>query len=76
MVDSSNFIKKGDDFRQEAAARLKGSFFGNFMSSKADRQEQAKELYQQAANCYKAGRDPEQAVECMMLCLELEQDPS
>jgi len=42
------------------------------MSSKADRQEDAKNLYQQAANCYKAGRDPEQAVECMMLCLELE----
>lgn len=45
------------------------------MSGKAERQDQAKELYQQAANCYKAGRDIEQAVECIMLCLDCEQDP-
>ncbi len=45
MVERGNFIQKGDDFRQQAAAKLKGSFFGNLMQGKAERQEQAKELY-------------------------------
>jgi len=45
MVEKGNFIQKGDEFRQLAASKLKGSFFGNMMQGKADRQEQAKEYY-------------------------------
>lgn len=42
------------------------------MASKSDRENEAKELFQQAANCYKAGNDRESAVECLMLCIECE----
>ena len=31
----------------------KGSFFGNFAKSKQDRNDEAKDLYIQAANCFK-----------------------
>jgi len=48
MVDSgqTGFIRRGDEFRQQAAAKLKGSFFGNMMQGKEERKDQAKELYQ------------------------------
>lgn len=36
MVESANksFILKGDEFRKQADAKRKGSFFGNLMNSK------------------------------------------
>lgn len=70
MVDSSEFAKKGDDLRLKAEATLKGSFFGNLMKGKQDRADEALELYQQAANCYKHAQDPAQAVECYLKCVE------
>ena len=74
MVDASNpaFTKQGDDFRKKGDSARKGSFFGNLMTGKEDRDNEAKELYKQASNCYKAGNDKESAVECLLLCLECE----
>ena len=37
MVEKSNFLQKGDEFRQLATKALKGSFFGNMMQGKAER---------------------------------------
>lgn len=34
----------------------------------------AKELYQQAANCYKHAKQPENAVEMYLKCIECESD--
>lgn len=53
---------------------LKGSFFGNLMKGKADRQDEAKEFFEQAANCYKHNRDFESALEMYMLCADCEKD--
>ena len=41
------------------------------MSPKADRQDEAKELYGQAANCYKLSKSWDKAVDCYLKCIEL-----
>jgi hypothetical protein len=46
------------------------------MTSKADRQDEAKELYSQAANCYKVSQKWEKAVECYLRCVECETEES
>jgi len=40
------------------------------MSSKEDRVDEAKELFQQAANCYKLSKDFEKAVAALLRCIE------
>lgn len=52
-MNSSNFNSKGQDLFDKAEKTLKGSFFGNFMKGKQDRADDAKDLYLQAANCFK-----------------------
>jgi hypothetical protein len=47
-----------------------GGFFKNLMSSKEDRVDEAKELFQQAANCYKLSKDFEKAVAAFLRCIE------
>ena len=71
---NTNFITKAFELRSKADATLKGSFFSNMFSAKQDRKDDAKDLYQQAANCYKHAKDPEQAVEMYMKCVECESD--
>jgi hypothetical protein len=46
------------------------------MTSKQDRDQEAKELYQQASNCYKTANDRDSAVECLMLCIDCETQDS
>ena len=46
-----------------------GGFFKNMMSSKQDRMDEAKELYAQAANCFKLSKNFEKAVECYQKCV-------
>jgi len=60
--------------RGKADATLKGGFFSNFFHSKQDRRDEAKDLYQQAANCYKHARDHKQALEMYMRCIDCEAD--
>ena len=43
---SANFLVRATELRGKADAKLKGSFFGNMFNGKADRQDEAKELYQ------------------------------
>ena len=42
----------------------------NMMSSKTDRMEDARELFQQAANCYKLSKNMDRAVDSLMRCIE------
>ena len=69
-----NFTIKAKELQAKADATMKGSFFGNMFGSKGDRKNDAKDLYQQAANCYKHAKDPEQAVAMYMKCVECEED--
>ena len=69
-----NFIAKAAEFKAKGDQALKGSFFGNLFGAKKDRQDDAKDLYNQAANCFKHAREPEQAVEMYIKCIECEGD--
>lgn len=76
MVEAANvnFVVKAAELRGKADVLLKGGFFSNFFNSKQDRRDDAKELYQQAANCYKHAKDPQQALDMYIKCIECEQD--
>jgi hypothetical protein len=53
---------------------MKGGFFKNLMSSKSDRMDEAKELYSQAANCYKMADGMEdRAIEMLNKCADCEE---
>lgn len=53
----STFITKAKELEARAEKTMKGSFFGNLMKGKQDRADEAKDLYLQAANCYKLSQD-------------------
>lgn len=75
MVDSnSTFAKKGEEFYKKGCDALKGSFFGNFMKGKAERQDEAKEFFEQAANCFKHNRDFDRALDMYLKCAECESE--
>jgi alpha-soluble NSF attachment protein len=72
MEGSSEFGIKGDLMMQEAEKKLKGSFFGNMMSSKAERYDAACELFKQAANNYKLAKRWEDAAKAYLRCADCE----
>ena len=73
-MEGKSFSSKGNDLKAKADKKLKGSFFGNLMKGKSERQDDAKELYVQAANCYKLSQDFESAVLCYELCIKCEEN--
>ena len=73
-IGGANFIIKAAELRSKADTTLKGSFFGNLFAAKQDRKDDAKDLYSQAANCYKHAKDPDQAVEMYLKAIECEAD--
>jgi tetratricopeptide (TPR) repeat protein len=50
--------------------------FGNLLKGKSERMDEAKEYYQQAANCFKHAQDPTTAVEMYLKCIECESENS
>jgi len=59
QAGGSNFIAKATELKAKGDQALKGSFFGNMFGAKQDRKDDAKDLYNQAANCFKHAREPE-----------------
>ena len=72
-MEGSSFEAKGLEFKRKADKVLKGSFLGNFMRGKQDRADEAKDLYQQAANCYKLAQNFDEALNCYQKCIECEE---
>ena len=72
-MESTDFKSKAVELEKRAAKTQKGSFFGNMMKGKQDRADDAKELYLQAANCYKLQDDIESALRCYLKCIECEE---
>ena len=72
-MDGTNFNQRAVDLYERAEKAIKGSFFGNFMRGKQDRSDEAKELYLQAANCYKLSSDFEKALMCYEKCIACEE---
>lgn len=76
-MDGTNFGQRAHDLIEKANKTLKGSFFGNFTRSKQDRADEAKDLYLQAANCFKLTGDWKNALsayEHAIKCEESEAD--
>lgn len=71
-MESTDFKSKAVELERRATKSLKGSFLGNLMKGKGDRQEDAKDLYIQAANCYKLNEDMDSALRCYQRCIECE----
>jgi alpha-soluble NSF attachment protein len=57
----------------KAKEALKGSFFGNMMSSKKDRMGEAVELYKEAAQQYKIAGDKANSIDCLKQAASLYQ---
>ena len=74
MGNVANFATRAIDLRSKAESTLKGGFFTNLFGNKQDRQDEAKDLFQQAANCYKHSNDKEAAVQMYLKCVECETD--
>jgi tetratricopeptide (TPR) repeat protein len=72
-MDGTNFNKRAKDLFDKAEKTVKGSFFGNLMRGKQDRADDAKDLYLQAANCYKLSNDFQNALMCYEKCIESEE---
>ena len=72
-MDNSDFKAKAMELEKRATKTQKGSFFGNLTKGKADRADEAKELYLQAANCYKLQDDHESALRCYLQCIKCEE---
>ena len=73
MQGSSKFGEKARDLYSKAEKTLKGSFFGNLTKGKQDRADDAKDLFLQAANCYKLAQDMENAYNCYQRCIDCEE---
>ena len=50
-----------------------GGFFSNWVNSKQDRVDEGKELYGQAANCFKLANNFDRAIYCFKRCIEYEE---
>ena len=70
----SNFRTKAVDLETRGDKALKGSFFSNLTTGKADRADTAKELYLQAVNCYKLAEDNGKALICMHKAIKCEEN--
>ena len=44
-MEGKSFSNKGNEYKAKADKKLKGSFFGNLMKGKSERNDEAKELY-------------------------------
>lgn len=73
MVDSLGDVTKANLLMREAEKKYKGGFLG-FLSSKADRADEATELIKQAANIYKLAKDWEGAADAYLKCAQIEKE--
>jgi tetratricopeptide (TPR) repeat protein len=73
-MNGTNFNQRANELYERAEKTMKGSFFGNFMRGRQDRADDSKELYLQAANCYKLSNDFNRALHCYEKCIECEEN--
>jgi tetratricopeptide (TPR) repeat protein len=73
-MDGTNFNKRARDLYDKAEKTLKGTFFSNLTRGRQDRADDAKDLYLQAANCYKLSSDFQNAINCYEKCIECEEN--
>jgi tetratricopeptide (TPR) repeat protein len=73
-MDGINFNDRANQLYDRAQKTLKGSFFSNLSKGKQDRADEAKDLFVQAANCYKLTDNKEAAIRSLMMCIDCEEN--
>lgn len=63
MEAKEHYIQSAREFETKADKKSKGSFFKNFFSSKSERLDEARDLFEKAANNYKLASEWEKAGE-------------
>ena len=72
MEGADNYIRAAKENESKAEKKMKGSFFKNLFSSKSERLDDARDLYEKAANSYKLGSQWEKAGEMYRKCADCE----
>lgn len=57
MEGKDNYYRLANDYESKGDKKIKGSFFKNFFSSKSERCDDARDLYEKAANNYKLANE-------------------
>lgn len=69
----ANFVIEANKFKAEADKKMSGgSFFKKLFGSKEDWLEEARDLYEKAANSYKLGDKFDEAGHCYEQCADIE----
>jgi alpha-soluble NSF attachment protein len=63
MEGKGNYVKSAKEYESSGDKKAKGSFFKNMFSSKSERLDDARDLYEKAANNYKLASEWEKAGE-------------
>lgn len=71
-MESSSYLRSAQENEAKADKKAKGSFFKNIFSSKGERLDDARDLYEKAANSYKLANAWEKAGEMYKKCAEWE----
>lgn len=72
MEGKNEYLKSARENEEKADKKAKGSFFKNLFSSKGERLDDARDLYEKAANSYKLANNWEKAGEMYKKCAECE----
>lgn len=72
MEGGGNYLRAAQENEEKADKKAKGSFFKNMFSSKGERLDEARDLYEKAANSYKLANKWEKAGEMYKKCAECE----
>lgn len=71
-MESSNYLRAAKENETKANKKAKGSFFKNLFSSKGERLDDARDLYEKAANSYKLANEWQKAGEMYKNCADCE----
>ena len=69
-----SYGQQGEDYIKQAEKKLKGGFFKNMFSNKADRLDEARELFEQAANSFKLAKMFERSCDAYLRAAKCEED--
>jgi alpha-soluble NSF attachment protein len=73
MEGGKQYIRSAQEYEAQGDKKVKGGFFKNIFSSKGERLDEARDLYEKAANSYKLGSSWEKAGQMYKKCAEWEQ---
>ena len=71
-MEGGNYLSAAKENERRGDKKFKGSFFKNIFSSKGDRIDEARDLYEKAANSYKLAQEWQKAGEMYKKCAECE----